>query len=241
MVTAVNRDDGTTVEIVTEEVLVATGRSSNNDLLHPERGGVAVDDKGWIIVDSFRRTSQPGVWAFGDGTGLHQFKHMANEEARVVYHNAILQESVEMDDGFVPSAVFTDPEIARAGMGEKEAVDSYGEEKILIGFALYEDTAKGLAMGVDGCFAKIIVDSSTGRVLGAHIAGPWASSLIQEILTLTRVKPNATAFDIGEAIHIHPALSEVVEHACLSLMPVSQYHHILQEHLLLEPGAGQMK
>lgn len=241
VVTATSRDDGTTVEIVSEEVLVATGRSPNNDLLHPERGGIAVDDKGWIIVDSYRRTSQPGVWAFGDATGLHQFKHLANEEARVVYRNALLQESVEMDDVFVPSAVFTDPEIASVGMGEKEAVDSYGEEKIVIGFALYEDTAKGLAMGARGCFAKIIVDSSTSRILGTHIAGPSASILIQEVLTLMRVKPDTTAFDIGEAMHIHPALSEVIEHACLSLMPVSRYHHILQDHLGLEPGPGQMK
>jgi dihydrolipoamide dehydrogenase len=241
VVTAINREDGTAVEIVSEELLVATGRSPNNDLLHPERGGIAVDGKGWIIVDKFRRTSQPGIWAFGDGTGLHQFKHMANEEARVVYRNAILGKNVEMDDRFVPSAVFTDPEIASFGMREREAVNAYGEENILIGFALYEDTAKGLAMGAGTCFAKIITHFTTGRILGAHIAGPSASILIQEILTLMQVKPGTTSVDVGEAMHIHPALSEVIEHACLSLLPVSRYHHILQDHLGLEPGSGQME
>jgi mycothione reductase len=241
VVTAVNRDDGTVVEIVSAELLVATGRSPNNDLLHLEKGGIAIDNKGWIIVDKFRRTSQPGIWAFGDGTGLHQFKHLANQEARVVYRNAILGENMEMDDSFVPSAVFTDPEIASFGMREGEAVKAHGEENILIGFALYEDTAKGLAMGAGACFAKVITDSTTGRILGAHIAGPSASILIQEILTLMQVKPDTTSFDVGEAMHIHPALSEVIEHACLSLMPVSHYHHILQDHLGLEPGSGQME
>jgi dihydrolipoamide dehydrogenase len=120
-------------------------------------------------------------------------------------------------------------------------VNAYGEENILIGFALYEDTAKGLAMGADTCFAKVIADSPSGRILGAHIAGPSASILIQEIVTLMRVKQDTTVFDIGEAMHIHPALSEVIEHACLSLMPVSHYHHILADHLGLEPGSGQMK
>jgi mycothione reductase len=112
-VTAVDRDTGTEVEIAAEEILVASGRSSNNDLLRPEKGGISVDGQGWIIVDKYRRTSQQGVWAFGDATGLHQFKHLANEEARIVYYNAVQQELVEMDDRFVPSAVFTDPEIAR--------------------------------------------------------------------------------------------------------------------------------
>jgi mycothione reductase len=236
VITAVDRSTYVETEIVADEILVASGRSSNADLLCPERGGISVDDHGWIIVNKYRQTSQPGIWALGDATGLHQFKHLANEEARVVYHNAVLQEQVEMDDQFVPSAVFTDPEIASVGLKEKEAVESHGEENIMIGFAMYEDTAKGLAIGAHGCFAKVIVDKPTNRILGAHIIGPSASILIQEILTLMKVKNNVSVYEIGEAMHIHPSLSEVVEHACLSLMTVAQYHHILKDHLGLEPG-----
>jgi mycothione reductase len=139
-----------------------------------------------------------------------------------------------MNDRFVPSAVFTDPEIASVGLKEREAVESFGEENILIGFVMYEETAKGLAMGAHGCFAKIIVDKPTKKILGAHIIGPQASVLIQEILTLMWVKKDVSAYEIGEAMHIHPSLSEVVEHACLSLMTVPQYHHILKDHLGLE-------
>jgi mycothione reductase len=238
IVTAVDRKTEAEIEIVADEILVATGRSSNTNLLKPEKGGVAVDDHGWIIVDRYRRTSQPGIWAFGDGTGLHQFKHLANEEARIVYHNAVLEDLVEMDDLFVPSAVFTDPEIASVGLKEKDAVESYGEENILIGFAMYEDTAKGLAIGAHGCFVKVIVDKTTNRILGAHIVGPSASVLIQEILTVMQVNEHASIYEIGEAMHIHPALSEVIEHACLSVMTIAQYHHILKDHLGLEPGPG---
>jgi mycothione reductase len=234
VVTAVDRGTGMEVEIATGEILVASGRSSNNDLLHPERGGVRVDDRGWIIVDKYRRTSQPGIWAFGDATGIHLFKHLANREAQVVFSNAVLHEQVEMDDRFVPYAVFTDPEIASIGMKESEAIEAYGEDQIAIGFCLYEDTAKGLAIGAHGCFAKIIVEDSTNRILGTHIIGPSASVLIQEILTLMAAKPGARASDVGEAMHIHPALSEVVERACRSMMTVTEYHHILRDHLGLE-------
>jgi len=237
VVTAIERGTGMEVEIATDEILVASGRSSNADLLHPERGGVLVDERGWIIVDKYRRTSQPGVWAFGDATGLHLFKHLANREAQVVYANAVLNDLVEMDDRFVPSAVFTDPEIASVGKKERAAIDTYGEENVAIGFCLYEDTAKGLAIGARGCFAKIIVDGATNRILGGHIVGPSASVLIQEILTLMAAKPDATAYDIGAAMHIHPALSEIVERACLSMMTVAEYHHILRDHLGLENGS----
>ncbi len=236
LVTATDTVNGEVTTIPTDEILVATGRSPNTDLLHPEIAGVAVDDDGWIVVDKYRQTTQPGIWAFGDVSGLHLFKHMANYEAKVVYYNAVLKEQMEADDVIVPFAVFTYPETASVGLKEAEAISAFGKENIGIGLCLFEDTAKGLAMGIKGSFAKIIVELATMRILGGHIVGPEASVLIQEIITSVTTLHPARAFDISDSIHIHPSLSEVVDRACSNLMSVDEYHHIMEKHLKLLPA-----
>jgi dihydrolipoamide dehydrogenase len=229
---AVDNETGKEAEITADEILVASGRGPNTDILHPERGGIRTDEKGWIIVDEYLQTSQPGVWALGDADGKYLFKHVANHEAYVVYQNAILKKSVKVDYHAVPHAVFTYPEIASVGLGEKEAIEKYGKDGVLIGIERYEDTAKGLAMGAKDYFAKVIVESSTMRVLGAHIIGPYASVLIQEIIDIMYT-PTLSAEPIIEGMHIHPALSEVVQRAFRSLKPPAQYHHTIQEHYKL--------
>ena len=235
-ITAVDRTTKSVKDIHAEEILVATGRAPNTDMLRPEIGGVKVDEKGWIVVDGHRETSQPGVYAFGDATGMHMFKHMANYEAKVVYYNAVLREEMMADDDIVPFAVFTEPETAGVGLREAGAIAVHGEENTSIGFYHYEDTAKGLAIGAKDCFVKVIVEAGTNRILGAHIAGPNASVLIQEIITLMTAKEPALASDIAESIHIHPAMSEVVDRACSNLMSVADYRHIMEGHLKLLPG-----
>ena len=112
-------------------------------------------------------------------------------------------------------------------MTEKEAIDNYGEDKILIGFQRYEDTAKGMAMDVKDFFVKIIVKQEGYQILGAHIIGPHASVLIQEIINLMYT-PARSLQPLDQGMHIHPALNEVVERAAGRLMPVEQYHHYLQ-------------
>lgn len=226
---AVNRANGKEIEITAEEILVATGRSPNTDVLHPEKGGIKTDRKGWIIVNEHLETSQPNVWAFGDANGRYQFKHVANYEALVAYYNVILKRNVKVDYHAVPHAVFMYPEIASVGLREKEAIEKYGEDKVLIGIQRYEDTAKGEAMGVKDYFAKVIVKKETIKILGAHIIGPQASVLIQEIINLMYT-PDQSAEPIITGMHIHPALSEVVERAFHSLMLPEQYHHIIKDH-----------
>ncbi|MGD8506873.1 MAG: dihydrolipoyl dehydrogenase, partial [Candidatus Bathyarchaeota archaeon] len=181
---AVNRENGEKMEITAEEILVATGRSSNADILHPERGGIKTDEKGWITVDKHLETSQPNVWAFGDANGKHQFKHAANYESLIVYYNAILKKKVEADYHAIPHAVFTYPEIASVGLREKEAIKKHGKDRVLIGIQRFEDTAKGEAMDVKDYFVKVIVEEKTMKILGAHIIGPHASVLIQEVINL---------------------------------------------------------
>lgn len=226
---AVNRENGETIEITAEEILVTTGRAPNTDILHPERGGIKTDGEKWIIVDEYMETSQPNVWALGDADGKYPFKHVANYESLVVYYNAILKRKVKVDYHAIPHAVFTYPEIASVGLKEKEAIEKYGKDKVLIGIHRYQDTAKGEAMNLEDYFVKAIVENGTMKILGAHIIGPHASVLIQEIINLMYT-PDQSAFPIIYGMHIHPALSEVVQRAFDSFMLPEQYHHVIEEH-----------
>ena len=226
---AINRENGEKVEIIAEEVLVAAGRDSNTNILHPERGGIKTDNEGWIIVNEYMETSQPNVWAIGDANGKYQFKHVANYEAQLVYYNAMLKMKVKVDYHAIPHAVFTYPEIASVGLREKEAIERYGEDNIVIGIHRYQDTAKGEAMDVRDYFVKVIVERRAMKILGAHIIGPYASILIQEVINLMYT-PDQDALPIIRGMHIHPALSEVVERAFSSLMTPEQYHHLIEHH-----------
>lgn len=226
---AVNRENGKEVEVTAEEILIASGRAPNTDILHPERAGIRTDEKGWIVVNEYLETSQPNVWTLGDANGRHLFKHVANYEALIVYYNAVKKKRIKVDYHAVPHAVFTYPEIASVGLKENEAIEKYGKSSLLIGIQRYEDTAKGLAMGVKDFFVKVIMESTTTKILGAHIIGPYASVLIQEIVDLMYTSTQS-AEPILEGMHIHPSLSEVVQRAFASGMPVDQYHHMIEEH-----------
>ena len=226
---AVDRENGKKMEITAEEILVAVGRGPNTDILHPERGKIKTDENGWIIVNEYLETSQPNVWALGDANGKYLFKHVANYESLVVYYNAILKRRVKVDYHAIPHAVFSYPEVASVGLREREAIEKYGKDKVLIGIQRYQDTAKGEAMGVKNYFVKVIVEKGTMRILGAHIIGPQASVLIQEIINLMYT-PKQSAEPIIYGMHIHPALSEVIERAFRYLMPPEQYHHVIEHH-----------
>jgi mycothione reductase len=242
--TVIARDmtSGERTTITAEEVLIAAGRGPNTDVLHPERAGIKTDEKGWIVVNEYLETSQPNVWAFGDANGVYPFKHKANYEAELVYYNAVLGENREeagkektysklkKDYHAVPHAVFAYPEVAAVGLGEGEALAKYGENKILLGIARYEDTAKGIAMGIKDCFVKVIVKADDLELIGAHIIGPHASILIQEIINIMYTQQERTIKPILSAMHIHPALSEVVQRSVSSLMPPQRYHHLIAEH-----------
>jgi len=227
--TAVDRYSKKSTEILAEEILVATGRVPNTDILHPEKAGIKTDSNGFIAADEYMQTSQPNIWVLGDADGKFLFKHVANHEAQIVYYNAVLKKKIKMDYHAVPHAVFTDPEIASVALREQEAVEKYGKDNILIGFYKYADTAKGEAMALKDDFVKVVVKRDTGQILGAHIIGPEASVLIQEIINLMYTE-NQSLAPLNQAMHIHPSLSEVVARAFQSFMTLDQYHHFLEEH-----------
>lgn len=224
---AVHTETGETREIIADEILVAAGRVPNTDILAPEKGGIQTDAKGWITVDEYLETSKPNIWALGDANGKYLFKHVGNYESMIVYYNIILKQRVKVDYHAIPHAVFTYPEIASVGLREAEAIKKHGEDNVLIGMQRYQDTAKGEAMGATDYFVKVLLEKGSMRILGAHIIGPQASVLIQEIINLMYT-PEQSAEPIMNGMHIHPALSEVVERAFNPLMSPKQYRHNLE-------------
>jgi len=226
-VLARDRRTGEERTIAAAEILVATGRSSNNALLNPGLGGIETDALGWIKVNENLESSQKNVWAFGDATGKYLFKHVANHESTVVYYNAILGRQAKADYHAVPHAVFSYPEIAGVGMSELAATEMYGKDNIVIGFYRFEDTGKGKAMDLQDEFVKVILEAPTQKILGAHIIGPHASVLIHEIIPLMYT-PKQDASPLMYSMDIHPSLSEVIKRAFYSRMPVDEYHMVMQ-------------
>jgi mycothione reductase len=209
-------DDGSTLGADT--VLVATGRKPNGDLLDAEQAGIEVDD-GRIVVDEFQRTCARGVFALGDVSSPYELKHVANHEARVVQHNLLCDwddtdAMVATDHRYVPSAVFTDPQIATVGLTENQAIAQ--GFKVSGKIQDYSDVAFGWAMEDTTGIVKLVVDHETGQLLGAHIMGHQASSIIQPLIQAMSFGLSAAQMARGQ-YWIHPALPEVVENALLGL------------------------
>jgi mycothione reductase len=209
-VKARNRETGNLKEFSAEALLIAAGRVPNSDLLKPEKTGVELDKRGYVKVNEYLETGKRNIWAFGDAIGKEMFKHVANYEAEVAWHNAIHDHRVEMDYSAAPHAIFAHPQVASVGLKEAEAKQK--GYKILVGKAFYKDTALGAAMGEPKGFVKVIVEQGTGKILGGHIIGPFASMLIQEIIN-TMASGDKTFLPIIRAMHIHPAMPEVVQKA----------------------------
>lgn len=213
----VTLDDGT--EVVSQELLVALGRVPNSDLLNLEAGGVETNERGFIQVDEYGRTSASGVWAMGDASNTFQLKHVANAEARVLQHNLLHPDDLHTYNlEFVPAGIFTSPQIGTVGMTEAEARE-YGEKTghgITVKVQDYSDVAYGWAMEERGTFCKIIADAETGQILGSHIMGPQATSLLQQLITAMVFQIDARLLAKNQ-YWPHPALSEVVENALLGL------------------------
>ncbi len=215
-VVARNRQAGSQKEFSAEAIMIATGRMSNADILKPEKTGVKLDEHNFIAVDDYLQTSKKNIWAFGDAIGKYMFKHVANYEAGIAWHNAFHDHKVKVDFSAAPHAVFSHPQVASVGLTEEEA--KLQNRTLLVGIGLYRDTAMGAAMGYLDGFVKVLVDGETRKILGGHIIGPEASILIQEIVN-AMVFPNGSFAPIAQGMHIHPAMSEVVQNAFGNLAP----------------------
>ena len=206
-------DDGTELDV--DLLLVAMGRIPNGDRLNAAAAGVELHGDGRVKVDEYQRTSVPHIWALGDVSSDYQLKHVANHEARVVAHNLAHPEAqIKSDHRFVPSAVFTRPQLASVGLTEGQAkargiayVSAVQE---------YGGTAYGWAMEDTTSLCKLIADRETGRLVGAHIMGEQAATLIQPLVQAMSFGLGVREMATGQ-YWIHPALTEVIENALLKL------------------------
>ncbi len=170
--------------------------------------GIDTDERGFVETDEYLRTTAEGVWALGDIVGEYLLKHNANHEARTVMRNLFGDEHQSIDYTAMPFAVFSSPEVAGVGAAEAE-LRAAGRDYAKRTYR-YEDTARGSAMKAEG-FVKPLIDLE-GEILGCHIVDPGASNLIEEVV-VTMTAGSGTVQDIRESVHIHPALSEVVQRA----------------------------
>jgi mycothione reductase len=198
-----------------EVLLVATGRRPNSDLLDVAAAGIEVDAHGHVCTDDTMQTSVPGIWALGDLANHFQLKHMANAEARVVWHN-IAHPGQPRKAVFpvVPAAVFADPQVASAGATEQN-LQAQGR-RYIAATRPYRDTAYGWALQDTTSLVKVLADPATRLLLGAHIIGPQASILIQPLIQAMCLGNTADEVASG-VLYIHPALTEVIEQTLLKL------------------------
>jgi mycothione reductase len=205
--------DGSVVEA--DLLLVATGRVPNSDKMNLAVAGVDVHPDGRIAVDCYQRTNVEHIWALGDVSTPHQLKHVANHEARVVAHNLAHPDTLmEADHRFVPSAVFTHPQLATVGLTEEQAIET--GQPFVTSVQGYGSTAYGWAMEDTTSLCKLIADPTTGQLLGAHLMGEQAATLIQPLIQAMSFRLGVSDMRFGQ-YWIHPALTEVVESALLAL------------------------
>ncbi|MEO5710619.1 MAG: mycothione reductase [Nocardioidaceae bacterium] len=204
---------GGTVEV--DVVLVAAGRRSNADGLDLDQAGVKTDEDDVVVVDEHQRTNVEGIWALGDIANHFQLKHVSNLEARVIQHNLLHPDDlITSRHDVVPSAVFSNPQVASVGLTEAQAVEQ--GVRHVVARQRFGDTAYGWAMEDTTGIAKVIADPETGLVLGAHFMGAQASNLIQPLVQAMSF--GQTAHDVAHGQYwIHPALMEVVENLLLAL------------------------
>ena len=206
--------DGAEV-VEADTLLVAVGRTPNSDLLDLAQTGVTTHPDGRIVVDEFQQTVVDGIYAFGDISSEHQLKHVANHEGRVVQHNLLHPDAPKASDHrYVPSAVFSSPQIASVGLTEEQAVEQ--GVTYVKGSQAYASIAYGWAMEDQTGFAKVLADPKTGKILGAHIIGPQAPTVIQPLIQAMSFGLDARSMAKGQ-YWIHPAMPELVENALLNL------------------------
>jgi dihydrolipoamide dehydrogenase len=192
-------------EMTFDRVLVSVGRRPNSADLGLDKAGVRATDRGYVLIDRQRRTNVPHIYAIGDVGEEPGLAHKATAEARVAVE-AILGEPAEWNPRAIPAVIFTDPEIAWAGLTEKDAQSQNVPHEVLK--FPWAASGRAVALGITNGLTKMLVDPATKRVLGVGIVGTGAGEMISE--AVLAVEMGAVARDVMESIHPHPTLSETV-------------------------------
>ena len=204
-------------EVSGSHVLLAVGRRPNTDDLGLAEAGVAVDKRGYIVVDDHLQTNVPGIWALGDCNGKGAFTHTAFNDAEIVGANLLDNDPRKVSDRITAYAVFIDPPLGRAGLTEEEVRKS--GRRALIGRRPMTKVRRAVEKGETLGFMKIIVDAHTHEILGAAILGTGGDEAIHSILDVMYARAPYTV--IQRAVHIHPTVSELIPTMLGELHPLS--------------------
>ena len=203
---------GDMTEIEADVVLVAIGRRAFTGGLGLAEAGVALDDRGRVVTDTHYATNVPGIYAIGDVIAGPMLAHKAEEEG-VALAERIAGQAGHVNYGVIPGIVYTWPEVASIGQTEDELKKSGVAFKV--GKFPFTANGRARAMGMTEGFVKILADSHSDRILGAHIIGPDAGTLIAELATAMEF--GASSEDVARICHGHPTLSEAVKEAALAV------------------------
>ncbi|MFM8828008.1 MAG: dihydrolipoyl dehydrogenase [Actinomycetota bacterium] len=214
---SIRLDDGT--ELSAEKLLVSIGRKPQTHHIGLEDAGVEVNERGHVVVDEFLRTANPKIWAAGDCIGGMQLAHLASAEGARAAENILGPHMVPMDRTVVPACIYTHPEIATVGLNRDTAAEAGIEVKI--GQARFAGSGKALGEGEPDGFAQLVADADTDLLLGATIMGAHAVEMIHEVGVA--ISDGYTMRDLGEIIHAHPTISEMVMDAAQQGEGVAPY------------------
>jgi dihydrolipoamide dehydrogenase len=208
--------------LVSDQLLVVTGREPNSDELDITKTDVELNKRGFVVTDEFMETNIKGIFALGDAVGHFLFKHSANLEAEYDFNNILNPEQkVPVDYSAMPHAIFSSPQIAGVGKTEQELKKD--RVPYAVGKYDYINTGMGEAIEDKEGFVKFLVAPESGKILGCHIMGSDASTLIHEVLVAMK-SGDGTVHSITRTIHIHPALSEVVQRAAGNIQREEHSH-----------------
>jgi mercuric reductase len=199
--------DGREDEVRCDQLLIATGRVANTDGLNLEAVGVHTDERGFVRVDKTGRTSVRHILAAGDVVGDPLLVTVAAQAAQIAVRNALNGRNDEIEVSAVPSAVFSDPQVARVGLKEAEARAQGFDVKVAR--LSFEDVPKAAAIHDTRGLVKMIADRKTDRVLGVHIVGPLAADIIHEAALAVRF--GLKTQDLIDTVHVYPTMSEAIK------------------------------
>jgi len=197
-------------------ILAATGRRPNTDDLGLDKAGVAVDSHGYIKVNGRMETGVPGVWALGDVKGGPAFTHISYNDFQILYANIIDGKNLSIENRYVPYSLFTDPQLGRVGMTEKEARAT--GRKLKIGSYPMAYVSRAIERSETAGLMKIIVDAERDQILGAAILGIEGGETVQILGAM--MLAGAPSAVLKGAVYIHPTLAEGLFGLMDSVKPV---------------------
>ena len=201
-------------EVGADVALVSVGRRPVSHGLGYSEAGVAIDERGFVVVDETLRTSLDGVFAAGDVAGPPLLAHWAYHEGAIAAENAVTGGQAAVDRSVVPNCVFSSPEVASFGLTEDRAA---GEGRAVdVAHVRFNGNSKAVIEGENDGYVRIVCEPDGGRVLGASLVGPRVTELVHELALAARA--GLALADVAATIHAHPTLAEAVGEAALNGM-----------------------